>query len=662
MGFQSKKISVITPSFNSVQFIGRAIESVFSQDYENWEHLVIDGGSTDGTVKVLKRYKHLLWTSEPDAGQADAMNKGFAKSTGDIIVYLNADDYFFPGTFSTVIKEFDAGADFVVGNVLVKSSGEGIEFLNVPQFTFKAMLHHWEPNAFCHNPVGYFYLRKVQETCPFNVDNHETMDLEFLLEAASRFDFQKVNVTLGCFENGKDTKTGIAQKRLDYWSTKTFPYIERYLDQLSEAERLSFEWNRQKGYLMLQAHANALSGKKHSLIDPTRIPRISIIIPTYNCGTYLGRAIDSVLAQHLFDFEIIIIDDASTDDTSTILCEKYANIPEIRIIKHSNNKRQGAARNTGIEAAKGEYIFFLDADDWLDQDALIHLGSIAITYDADIVACGAKKTWASGKKETYHSYAFSCEGGKEALGYFVHYYIGSIVWDKLYRKDFLDRNNLRFCEPFWFEDVLFTLNALYKCNRYISISDTYYNYFHRDESTANGKSSLLHLRSFIKVIVDLSEFVKSNRIADLKDGAALAQKLITSHGIADMFPRIIRYNQSLTPYQWESQCRAVCMEFFGNDGPIFASIILSGTAGERQMFWKDSDFISGTAGNQQIFWKDANLRWYEWKLISLIRNSVDLFLPLHSKRRECVKRILKLVKHLIRFHKKGAAKSRKAWE
>lgn len=89
------KISVVTPTLNSCEDLEIAIRSVIDQNYTNFEHIIIDGGSIDGTIELLNKYKHLTWLSEPDDGQADAMNKGFDLTTGDIIVYLNSDDYFY---------------------------------------------------------------------------------------------------------------------------------------------------------------------------------------------------------------------------------------------------------------------------------------------------------------------------------------------------------------------------------------------------------------------------------------------------------------------------------------------------------------------------------------------------------------------------------------
>src|SRR5947207_14174871 len=91
------RISVVTPSFNSVSTISETIESVRTQDYTNWEHIVVDGGSQDGTVAVLQACPHLLWASEKDEGLFHAMNKGIARASGNVVVVLNADDCFSPG-------------------------------------------------------------------------------------------------------------------------------------------------------------------------------------------------------------------------------------------------------------------------------------------------------------------------------------------------------------------------------------------------------------------------------------------------------------------------------------------------------------------------------------------------------------------------------------
>jgi glycosyltransferase involved in cell wall biosynthesis len=102
------KFTVVTASFNSIRTIRETIESVRQQDFQDWEHWVIDGGSTDGTVELLKEFPHLQWISEKDEGLYEAMNKGIARASGEILLMLNSDDCLEPGALRTVAAAFAA--------------------------------------------------------------------------------------------------------------------------------------------------------------------------------------------------------------------------------------------------------------------------------------------------------------------------------------------------------------------------------------------------------------------------------------------------------------------------------------------------------------------------------------------------------------------------
>lgn len=246
----SIKISVITPSFNSGDFIERAIKSVLDQGYDNWEHIVVDGASTDNTLDILKQYDHLTWISEKDDGQVDAMNKGFAMATGDVMVYLNADDYFLDGAFSAVAEAFTPDVKMVVGKVHLYSEKDDSWWVNDPKVDFESMVRHWELNAFCYNPVGYFYRTEIQEEFPFNLENDDKQDLEFLLNVSKAYPdkIKKIDTMLGVYYDAMDTKTFKNQIKLNYWRPENFKFVDDLIADKTEQFKADFQAVRECGY------------------------------------------------------------------------------------------------------------------------------------------------------------------------------------------------------------------------------------------------------------------------------------------------------------------------------------------------------------------------------------------------------------------------------
>src|SRR5687767_6820676 len=106
---QPPRLGIVTPSYNTARYLAPAVRSVLSQQGAEFDYLVMDGGSTDGTVDVLRSFGPALrWTSERDAGQSDAINKGFARVGGEVLGWLNADDLYEPGAFRAVAERFAA--------------------------------------------------------------------------------------------------------------------------------------------------------------------------------------------------------------------------------------------------------------------------------------------------------------------------------------------------------------------------------------------------------------------------------------------------------------------------------------------------------------------------------------------------------------------------
>jgi len=176
------KISIITPSYNQANFIEDAIKSVLGQNYPNFEHIIIDGGSVDGTVDILKKYPHLKWISEPDKGQSEAVNKGILISTGEIIGWLNADDIYYPDTFRAVAEIFrnNPNIDIIFGNYCyIDENGELLSIRREIPFNFKIYL--WTKNCYHANCAGFFKRRCFEQFGLLNETLHYSMDFELYL-------------------------------------------------------------------------------------------------------------------------------------------------------------------------------------------------------------------------------------------------------------------------------------------------------------------------------------------------------------------------------------------------------------------------------------------------------------------------------------------------
>ena len=214
------------------------------------------------------------------------------------------------------------------------------------------------------------------------------------------------------------------------------------------------------------------------------MPKFSIIVPVYNVESYLAKCLDSILCQSYKDYEIIAINDGSTDNSSKILKEyvdKYDNI----IVINQENQGLSQARNNGVKEAKGEYIIFVDSDDFIEKDLLKKIND-SLLNNPDLVRYQIREV--SDKLTDYNEESFTNLSGKDAFKKIVKYHYVENAWSYAIKKEYYLKNKFSFKKGLLHEDFGLIPLVIIKANIVNSIDYIGYNYVQRNNSIMNNSN------------------------------------------------------------------------------------------------------------------------------------------------------------------------------
>jgi glycosyltransferase involved in cell wall biosynthesis len=181
-------VSIVTPSYNQVQFLGKTIQSVLNQEYENLEYIIVDGGSSDGSLELIKTFENNLsgWVSEPDSGQSEAINKGFELAKGDILAWLNSDDLYYPWAVKRAVEGLTSHPEvgMVYGDTdLIDEDGQVIGKFNAQQTNYQRLMRG---GVYIPQPAAFWRAELYRQVGPLDPSLYFAMDYDLWVRFAKK--------------------------------------------------------------------------------------------------------------------------------------------------------------------------------------------------------------------------------------------------------------------------------------------------------------------------------------------------------------------------------------------------------------------------------------------------------------------------------------------
>jgi GT2 family glycosyltransferase len=298
-------VSIVTPSFNQARYLEETLRSVLDQDYPNLEYIVVDGSSTDGSVEIIRKYTDRLtwWVSEQDSGQAEAINKGLSRVTGEIVAWLNSDDYYLPGAIAAAVRVFEENPEVVLiyaDMLAVDEHGETINALHYEQMDLEDLL--------CFQIIGQpavFFRREALESAgELDPSYHFLLDHHLWLRIALQGRILHVNDTWAAARYHAEAKNraraaefGHEAFRILDWAQRTQPAsspegeLASIMDKVGRRARASA--HRVDARYLLdggQPRAGLKAWVRALLIHPpTALARLNILISALLLLSGFGR-------------------------------------------------------------------------------------------------------------------------------------------------------------------------------------------------------------------------------------------------------------------------------------------------------------------------------------------------------------------------------------
>ena len=316
--------------------------------------------------------------------------------------------------------------------------------------------------------------------------------------------------------------------------------------------------------------------------------KVSIIVPVYGVEKYIDKCLDSLVKQTLKEIEIIVVNDGTKDNSQKIIDKYVKKYPDKIKSFIKENGGQGSARNYGLKKATGEYIGYVDSDDFIEKDMYEKLYNKAKENNYDIVVCG--------------NYNVSEDYQNKSIDTFINNYSTDLeniffgkmaVWNKIYKRDILIKNKLKFKEKVWYEDLAFTLKAIINSNTFAFINEPLYDYLVREGSTMNNSNVQRNLE-ILDAFDDILSYIKHNK---KEEYLSKIEFLAIDHIYISAIVRVLKADAN---NEVKRKTINKLIDYMNTNFPSY----------------KNNKYINTLSKNRKIIYKLINMKMY--KLINLI--------------------------------------------
>ena len=534
------KISFITASYNYEEYIGETIKSVLAQTISDWEMIVVDDGSKDKSVNLIKKFckkdsrvRLFRHQGGKNCGLAKTLQLGLEKSSGDWIVFLESDDTIEPNYLEEKIKIINnyPTVKFIFNDVNPVGNQKGFDALNKNAACnyFKKMHERVNRMTFPQRPFKEFkdfnfiptfscvmLKKEILDDVSFVSPIPQWLDTYLWSQLVGKYEFFYVDKKLTNWrlhDNSYNNKSLSDEQKHEFMNA-VYQNIEDSV--LSKWEKLYLKFRKKRKNLIrihLKKGEVILCNKKFNFKGSNTYimnkDLISIVLPVYNAEENIGKCLRSVLSQTYTNLEVVIVYLKGTDRTLEII--NSFNDPRIKIVNQLTKTGPGGARNIGLDNVSGKYVGFIEADDYIPSNFYEQLHRDLVTKDADLSICEIVEP----RENNTESYITRISENKvcKTLQTRLETMTNGAAFNKLIKNSIIQKHKIRFTEHYRFEDNPWLLKVLYYAQRITLIKGVKYYYCCQGEQWTEKYIAFLK-ESIPPIAKEMIEFAKKKHFSD----------------------------------------------------------------------------------------------------------------------------------------------------